>query len=81
MSEDEPVRYEKRGPVAIVTMDRPDYRNAQNSKMTYALDEAYYRAADDDTARGRAGGSIGHHPEDLVELLPAPAGDGPAERL
>ncbi|MFC9704805.1 enoyl-CoA hydratase [Streptomyces sp. NPDC056943] len=42
-----PVRYERLGPVAVVTMDRPDYRNAQNSAMTYALDEAFYRAADD----------------------------------
>ncbi|MFF3291058.1 enoyl-CoA hydratase [Streptomyces sp. NPDC003023] len=44
----EPVRYETRGPVAVVTMDRPEYRNAQNSAMTYALDRAFYRAADDD---------------------------------
>ena len=51
MSEDAPVRYEVRGPVAIVTMDREEYRNAQNSKMTYALDEAYYRAADDDEVK------------------------------
>ncbi|MBO1333492.1 enoyl-CoA hydratase [Streptomyces sp. VRA16 Mangrove soil] len=43
----EPVRYETRGPVAYVTMNRPRYRNAQNSSMTYALDEAFYRAADD----------------------------------
>ncbi|MER6118542.1 enoyl-CoA hydratase [Streptomyces sp. A0642] len=44
---DEPVLYEKRGPVATVTMNRPGYRNAQNSAMTYALDDAFYRAADD----------------------------------
>ena len=43
----EPVRYERRGPVAVVTMDRPAYRNAQNSAMTYALDRAFYRAAED----------------------------------
>ena len=48
MSEDEPVQYERRGAVAIITMDRPDYRNAQNSKMTYALDAAFYRAVEDD---------------------------------
>ena len=42
------VRYERRGPVALVTMNRPEFRNAQNSKMTYALDEAFYRAAADD---------------------------------
>ncbi|GAA0523301.1 enoyl-CoA hydratase [Streptomyces antimycoticus] len=44
---DEPVRYETRGPVALVTMHRPEYRNAQNSAMTYALDRAFYRAAED----------------------------------
>ncbi|MFD1371921.1 enoyl-CoA hydratase [Actinoplanes sichuanensis] len=42
------VRYERRGPVAIVTMNRPRYRNAQNSAMTYALDDAFTRAVDDD---------------------------------
>jgi enoyl-CoA hydratase len=41
------VRYERRGPVAVVTMNRPEYRNAQNSAMTYALDEAFTRAVDD----------------------------------
>ena len=44
----EVVRYETRGPVAIVTMNRPEYRNAQNSAMTYALDAAFQRAVDDD---------------------------------
>ncbi|MFD7323481.1 enoyl-CoA hydratase [Streptomyces sp. NPDC059875] len=42
-----PVLYERRGPVAYVTMNRPRYRNAQNSAMTYALDDAFYRAAAD----------------------------------
>jgi enoyl-CoA hydratase len=51
MSEDAPVRYERRGPIAVVTMDRPDYSNAQNSKMTYALDAAFYRAVDDDEVK------------------------------
>ncbi|GLY65449.1 enoyl-CoA hydratase [Amycolatopsis taiwanensis] len=46
MSE-EVVRYERRGPVAVVTMNRPEYRNAQNSAMTYALDDAFARAVDD----------------------------------
>ncbi|RZQ63134.1 enoyl-CoA hydratase [Amycolatopsis suaedae] len=41
------VRYERRGPVALVTMDRPEYRNAQNSAMTYALDDAFTGAVDD----------------------------------
>jgi enoyl-CoA hydratase len=42
------VSYERRGSVAVVTMNRPEYRNAQNSAMTYALDEAFVRAVDDD---------------------------------
>ena len=48
---DDVVRYERRGPVAVVTMNRPEYRNAQNSKMTYALDAAFYRAVDDDSVK------------------------------
>ncbi|MCP2293048.1 enoyl-CoA hydratase [Nocardia amikacinitolerans] len=46
--EGEVVTYERRGRVAIVTMNRPDYRNAQNSVMTYALDAAFQRAVEDD---------------------------------
>lgn len=43
-----PVRYEVRDRIAWVTLDRPEYRNAQNSAMTYALDAAFTRAVDDD---------------------------------
>src|SRR3954469_20242375 len=46
MSEDV-VRYERRGTVAVVTMNRPEYRNAQNSAMTYALDDAFAQAVND----------------------------------
>jgi enoyl-CoA hydratase/carnithine racemase len=42
------VNYERRGTTAVVTMNRPRYRNAQNSAMTYALDAAFTRAVDDD---------------------------------
>ncbi len=42
-----PVLYAERGPIALVTMNRPRYRNAQNSAMTYALDAAFSRAVDD----------------------------------
>ncbi|MDG3011470.1 enoyl-CoA hydratase [Rhodococcus sp. D2-41] len=41
------VTYEVRGRVAVVTMNRPAYRNAQNSVMTYALDAAFTRAVED----------------------------------
>jgi enoyl-CoA hydratase len=42
------VVYETRGPVAVITMNRPRYGNAQNDEMTYALDAAFMRAVDDD---------------------------------
>jgi enoyl-CoA hydratase len=41
------VIYRARGPVAVVTMNRPEYRNAQNSAMTYALDAAFTAAVED----------------------------------
>ncbi|MFJ2742223.1 enoyl-CoA hydratase [Streptomyces sp. NPDC087440] len=47
----EPVLYERRGPVAYVTLNRPRYRNAQNSAMTYALDAAFYRASEDNEVK------------------------------
>ncbi|MFH5206911.1 enoyl-CoA hydratase [Antrihabitans sp. NCIMB 15449] len=45
--ENEAVTYAKRGKIAVVTLNRPEYRNAQNSVMTYALDAAFQRAVDD----------------------------------
>ena len=50
-TDEEVVTYERRGPVAMVTLNRPEYRNAQNSKMTYALDAAFSRAVDDDEVK------------------------------
>ncbi|MBA0126996.1 enoyl-CoA hydratase [Haloechinothrix sp. YIM 98757] len=50
-TDDEVVRYERRGRTAVVTMNRPEYRNAQNSAMTYALDAAFQRAVDDDEVK------------------------------
>ena len=46
---DEVVRYEVRERTAVITLNRPQYRNAQNSAMTYALDEAFTRAVNDDS--------------------------------
>jgi len=48
---DTPVLYTTRGPVAWVSMNRPRFNNAQNSQMTYALDDAFRRATDDDAVR------------------------------
>jgi enoyl-CoA hydratase len=47
----EPVLYETEGPIAWVTMNRPTFNNAQNSQMTYALDDAFKRAVDDDAVK------------------------------
>jgi enoyl-CoA hydratase len=43
-----PVLYSQAGAVAVISLNRPQYRNAQNSAMTYALDAAFHRAAMDD---------------------------------
>jgi enoyl-CoA hydratase len=59
-SAEEPVRYERRGAIAVVTLNRPRYRNAQNSAMTYALDTALTRAVND---------------EDVAVIVLAGAGD------
>ena len=48
---DEPVLYEANDGVAWVTMNRPKFNNAQNSQMTYALDDAFKRAVDDDAVK------------------------------
>ncbi|MGH8432472.1 MAG: enoyl-CoA hydratase, partial [Solimonas sp.] len=43
--------YDVRDGIAYVTMNRPRYHNAQNSKMTYALDAAFRQAVDDDAVK------------------------------
>ncbi len=47
-AETDVVRYEVRGQTAVITLNRPRYRNAQNSAVTYALDAAFTRAVSDD---------------------------------
>jgi enoyl-CoA hydratase len=42
------VIYERSGRTAVVTMNRPHFRNAQNAQMTFALDAAFVRAVKDD---------------------------------
>ncbi|QEE23370.1 enoyl-CoA hydratase [Rhodanobacter glycinis] len=48
---DRPVLYAVHDGIAIVTMNRPQYNNAQNSQMTYALDEAFRCAVNDDAVK------------------------------
>jgi enoyl-CoA hydratase len=55
------VLYERRGPTAFITLNRPEYRNAQNSAMTYALDAAFTRAVDDDEVRVLVLNGAGDH--------------------
>jgi enoyl-CoA hydratase len=45
------VLYRRDGDIAVITLNRPQYRNAQNSKVTYALDAAFYQAAADDEVK------------------------------
>jgi enoyl-CoA hydratase len=60
-ADEQVVTYERRGPVAFVMMNRPEYRNAQNSKMTYALDDAFTRAVDDAEVKVIVLGGAGKH--------------------
>lgn len=46
---DEPVLYRVTDGVAWITMNRPSFHNVQNSQMTYALDDAFRRAVDDES--------------------------------
>lgn len=48
---DEPVLYSVRDGVAWIALNRPQYYNAQNGQLLYALDEAFRRAIDDDAVR------------------------------
>ncbi|MBN9061837.1 MAG: enoyl-CoA hydratase [Rhizobiales bacterium] len=58
---DNPVRYEADGPVAWIVMDRPKFNNAQNSQMTYALDDAFQRAVNDDAIKAIVLAGEGKH--------------------
>ncbi|WP_411816360.1 enoyl-CoA hydratase [Hyphococcus sp. DH-69] len=58
---DEPVLYKKDGAIAWITISRPRYHNAQNSQVTYALDDAFKRAVDDDDIKVIVLGGDGKH--------------------
>jgi len=58
---DTPVRYDTEGAIAWITMNRPQFNNAQNSQMTYALDDAFRRATDDDNIRAIILAGEGRH--------------------
>jgi enoyl-CoA hydratase len=78
-----PVHYEVDGPVATITLDRPDAANAQDTALIDALDAAFARAEGDDNVRvivlaaNGAHFSAGH---DLKELLQPEPGSWAATR-
>lgn len=72
MPNDAPVRYEVAGPVATITLDRPEAANAQSSALIDALDAAFDRADADDAVRVVVLAGEGKHfsaGHDLKELL------------
>jgi enoyl-CoA hydratase len=48
---DEPILYSVADGIATIRMNRPRYNNAQNNQMTYALDDAFKKAVDDDEVK------------------------------
>ncbi len=56
-----PVTYSVRENIAYVTLNRPEYSNAQNSAMTYAIDDALTRAVNDDEVKVIVLGGAGKH--------------------
>ncbi|MCB0994713.1 MAG: enoyl-CoA hydratase [Acidimicrobiales bacterium] len=60
-NEPDAVLYERRGTTALVTMNRPRYRNAQNGAITYGLDDAFTRAVEDDDVKVIVLAGAGEH--------------------
>ena len=58
---DEPVQYRVEEGIAIRTMSRPQYNNVQNSQMTYALDDCFRQAINDDNVKVIMLTSTGKH--------------------
>lgn len=58
---DTPVTYAVVDGVAWIMMDRPSFNNAQNGQMTYALDDAFQRAVNDDSVGCIVLGGNGKH--------------------
>lgn len=79
------IRYEQDGRVARVVLNRPQYRNAQSRQLIEELDDAFARAADDDSVgvvllKGEGDHFSGGHdlgtPESLADLKLRPTGEG-----
>ncbi len=55
------IRYEMDGPLAIIRLDRPRYRNAQSWRLLDELDAALTHAAADQAIRAIVLGGVGDH--------------------
>jgi len=58
---EQPVLYDVVDGVAWITLNRPQFNNAQNGQMTYALDDAFNRAVQDDAVRAIVLAGSGKH--------------------
>ena len=58
---EEPVTYEVIDNVAWIMLNRPGFNNAQNGQMTFALDDAFIRATNDDEVACIVLGGNGKH--------------------
>ena len=58
---EESVLYDALDGVAWIMMNRPTFNNAQNGQMTYALDDAFQRAVNDDAVKCIVLGGLGKH--------------------
>ncbi|WP_010138702.1 enoyl-CoA hydratase [Oceanicola sp. S124] len=58
---DTPVTYRVENAVAWIMMNRPTFNNAQNSQMTYALDDAFQQAVNDPEVKAIVLGGEGKH--------------------
>lgn len=58
---EEPVTYEVIGNVAWIMLNRPGFNNSQNGQMTFAIDDAFVRATNDDDVRCIVLGGNGKH--------------------
>jgi enoyl-CoA hydratase len=79
---EEPVLYVTAGGIATLTLNRPKYGNAQNSRMTYALDAAFRKAVDDDAVRVIVLRGAGKHFNAGHDIgTPGRDGDQPFDRV
>jgi enoyl-CoA hydratase len=79
---DEPVLYALADGIATLTLNRPQFGNAQNSQMTYALDAAFKRAVNDEAVRVIVLRGAGKHFNAGHDIgTPGQDGDQPFERV